>query len=101
VSLRIRFTPEADEQIMEIDEWWRSNRLNSPDLFGNELSRALELISDAPLVGRKYRDFPAYDLRRMMLGSTGYHVYYSPRPGAIWVIAVWHSRRGSGPPLLV
>ena len=27
-----RTTPEADIQILEIDDWWRANRQTSPDL---------------------------------------------------------------------
>jgi hypothetical protein len=36
VSLSVRTTPEADPQIREIDEWWRTNRPAAPDLFLHE-----------------------------------------------------------------
>jgi plasmid stabilization system protein ParE len=33
------------------------------------------------------------------LSRTRYHVYYVPRNEEVWVLAVWHARRGIGPPL--
>jgi transposase len=37
--------------------------------------------------------------RRVLLPRARYHVYYVPRGGVVLVLAVWHAKRGSGPPL--
>jgi hypothetical protein len=52
VTLPVRTTPEAEAQIEEIDDWWRTNRSSSPDVFLDELSGALEIIGHAPQIGR-------------------------------------------------
>ena len=38
-------------------------------------------------------------LRRVLLRSTGYHVYYVVRGEVIIVVAVWNALRGAGPDL--
>ncbi len=92
-------TPEADAQISSIDDWWRENRLASPNLFFDELSAAFELIARAPSIGRLYRRSPVVGTRRILLRGTRHHVYYVPSEHDVRVIAVWHGERGAGPPL--
>jgi plasmid stabilization system protein ParE len=48
-----------------------------------------------------YRQSPAQDTRRVLLKGTRYHVYYVPLADEVRVLAVWHARRGMGPPLRV
>ncbi|WP_075306426.1 type II toxin-antitoxin system RelE/ParE family toxin [Hyalangium minutum] len=93
--------PEADEQALVIDSWWRENRLAAPDLFANELTAALGLLADAPGVGRRYSAQGLPGLRRLMLPASRYHVYYvhDPEAGIVHVIAIWSAVRGKGPSL--
>jgi plasmid stabilization system protein ParE len=99
VSLPIRTTPEADAQILKIDGWWRNNRSAAPDLFLSELAAAFEILAGAPQIGRLYRQSPVQHTRRLLLQETRYHVYYVQTADEIRVLAVWHARRGAGPPL--
>jgi plasmid stabilization system protein ParE len=99
VTLPVRTTPEADVQIREIDGWWRRNRDASPDLFLQELTAAFDTVGDAPYLGRLYQQSPIHGIRRVLLKGTRYHVYYVPSANEIRVLAVWHARRGAGPPL--
>jgi plasmid stabilization system protein ParE len=99
VTLPVRTTPEADEQIRSIDAWWRANRGASPELFAEELESSLDTIAHTPQIGRSYRRSPVAGTRRVLLKGSRYHVYYVPTPDGIDVIAVWHGRRGVGPPL--
>ena len=99
MSLPVRTTPEADAQIGEIDDWWRRNRPAAPDLFLDELAKSFDVIVHAPHVGRLYRRSPVPDTRRVLLSVSRYHVYYVPQVDEVKVIAVWHARRGVGPPL--
>jgi plasmid stabilization system protein ParE len=70
------------------------------DLFTEELAAAFRLLSAAPAVGRRYEARSIPGLRRMMLPSTRYHVYYvhDPERAEVKVLAVW-SARGTAPPL--
>ena len=97
--LPVRTTPEADAQIREIDSWWRKNRPRAPDLFLNELSDSFDLIAGAPQIGRLYRQSPVLRVRRLLLRETRYHIYYMTTADDVRILAVWHARRGVGPPL--
>lgn len=99
MSLPVRTTPESDAQIREIDDWWRSNRPAAPDLFLDELAASFDVIGHAPQIGRLYRRSPIPGTRRLLLAVSRYHVYYVPQAADVKVLAVWHARRGVGPPL--
>jgi hypothetical protein len=64
VSLPVQTTPEADAQILEIDEWWRRNRLASPDLFFDELTASFDTIRHTPQIGRLLGHLCVCDRRR-------------------------------------
>ena len=99
MSLPVRTTPDADAQIRAIDDWWRTNRASSPDLFLQELGISFDIISAAPHIGRLYRRSPVPETRRVLLKRTRYHVYYVSCADEVRVLAVWHAQRGVGPPL--
>ena len=99
MSLPVRTTPEADAQIRAIDDWWRINRPAAPDLFLSELASSFDMLGHAPNIGRLYRQSPVPNTRRILLKETRYHVYYVPRADEVRVLALWHARRGVGPPL--
>ena len=99
MSLPVGTTPDADTQIREIDDWWRTNRRSSPDLFLEELTASFEIIADAPYIGRLYPKSPVPGTRRVLLKASRYHVYYVLGRDEVKVLAVWHARRGVGPPL--
>ena len=99
MSLPVQTTPEADAQIREVDSWWRKNRPASPNLFADELAASFDIIGNAPNIGRLYRHSPIPDTRRVLLNGSRYHVYYVPHVDEVRVLAVWHARRGEGPPL--
>ncbi len=91
-------TPEADRQIEAIDTWWRANREKAPDLFEEELTLAVRMLSDAPGVGKRYPHATG-SVRRVLLRSTRNHVYYLEQEDRVLVIAVWGAVKGAGPEL--
>ena len=97
----VRITLEAEAQIREIDNWWRRNRSAAPDLFLDELSTGFDIIGRAPMIGRLYRRSPITGTHRLLLRETRYHIYYISIGSEVRVLAVWHARRGVGPPLRV
>ena len=100
MSLPVIIEPEAAAQIRAIDAWWAANRPVAPNLFTDELAHCLELLQQAPKIGKPYRRHRHLrGLRRMLLRATRYHVYYEPRADAVAVLAVWHSQRGQFPKL--
>ena len=99
MNLPVLVAPEAESQIVEIDGWWRLNRSGSPGLSLGELTACFGIISGAPNIGKVYRPFPLPLVRRLLLTGTRYHVYYTSTNSNVIVLAVWHARRGSRPPI--
>jgi len=99
VTFTVVTTPEADEQIRAIDSWWRENRLAAPDLFSQELSEGFAVLEAIPHAGRGYEHPTVKNVRRTLLRSTRYHVYYVVLGEVVTVLSVWSAVRGSGPDL--
>jgi plasmid stabilization system protein ParE len=99
MAARIVVTPEAEEQVRTIDSWWRRERPAAPHLFTEELSAAFALLAGAPQAGRRYPHPAITDVRRILLRSSRYQVYYRVHDEDVIVLAVWSAVRGSGPEL--
>ncbi len=99
MSARIVVTPEAEEQVRTIDGWWHKERPASPGLFSEELSAAFVLLAGAPQAGRRYPHPTVPEIRRILLRSSRYHVYYKTLEEDAIILAVWSAVRGSGPEL--
>lgn len=101
MKVRVRTTPQAEAQAEVAAAWWRRNRPAAATLFADELSGALDLLADAPDIGRRYRRVGIPGLRRVLLPVTRYHVYYVHEidAGECVVLAVWSAVRGRGPRL--
>ena len=90
-------TPAARDDVRCIDGWWRANRPAAAGLFAGELSAALALLEVAPEMGRPYRHRVIPGLRRVLLRSTRYHVYYVLLDNAVRILAIWSALRGRQP----
>ncbi|MCE9584765.1 MAG: type II toxin-antitoxin system RelE/ParE family toxin [Planctomycetes bacterium] len=97
--MRVVVTPEASQQVLRIEEWWRRERTAAPDLFTEELASAFEFIGNAPQAGRRYPHATVAKVRRVLLRSSRHHVYYRIHDKDVIVLAVWSAVRGSGPDL--
>jgi len=95
---RVYLAPEAREQARIIDAWWRENRPSAPELFVAELSSAFATLASAPKAGTPY-PLELTGVRRLLLRSTRYHVYYRVKEDDVMIVAIWSSVRGSGPGL--
>ncbi|MBW1905997.1 MAG: type II toxin-antitoxin system RelE/ParE family toxin [Deltaproteobacteria bacterium] len=99
MTRRVVLAARAKRHVGAIDHWWREHRPAAPGLFRQELAAAFELVVIAPQSGRRYRASPVLHVRRVLLRSTRYHVYYVGRDNDIEVLAVWSAVRGTGPDL--
>ena len=89
---------EADEQVRKTDAWWRAQRRASPDLFSDELERALLALGEMPVLGVTYQT-GTRALRRLLLPRTHYHLYFVRETERVYVLAVWSAFRGRAPKL--
>lgn len=99
--LRILVVASAASAIREAAEWWVANRIKAPEAFSEELKRAFQLIASHPGIGARAENILLQDVRRIHLARVHYHLYYRVRPDspAIEVLALWHTSRGTEPPL--
>lgn len=96
--MRVELSDEASAQTEKIDAWWRRNRLAAPDLFMDEVDRALAELGAMPSLGTVYRP-GSVGVRRLLLRRTHYYLYFIEEPDRIYVVAVWSCFRGRGPKL--
>lgn len=99
--IRVELAPSVVREIDRADEWWRASRGAASELFVNELSDALERLARSPLVGVPYPWGGPFEVRRLFLPGSRYHVYYSYESAhsLVKVRALWHGARGRGPAL--
>jgi len=97
--INVVVSPQAEAQIQTIDEWWRTHRSAATQLFAQELASAFTDLAAMPSLGRHVKHREVKDLRRVLLRSTRYHVYYVATSQSVIVLAVWSAIRGSGPDL--
>ena len=97
----LRLARSARRHIAEIQRWWVENRPAAPGLFDEELAATLEQIAAFPTVGKPHPLPSGRPTRRILMRRSGYNVFYSVDQAARvgTVVAVWHTARGSGPPL--
>lgn len=101
MSFRVLLTPQAEEQLRAIDQWWQENRTAAPALFIDEFERVVDLLREMPGLGPRFRRATIPGVRRILLRRSGYWVYYVPDEprSLVYVLAVWSGRRGSDPNL--
>jgi plasmid stabilization system protein ParE len=99
--VKLRFSPEAEQDAEEIDAWWRENRLDAPRLFAEELAGACEEIRRKALILKPYRERSGVVIRRWLLSRTEQHVYYAADVQAenTTVLRIWGARRKRAPKL--
>ena len=96
--MKVELSEEADAQVREIDAWWREHRLAAPNLFTDELDRALLALGEMPTLGGTY-EAGARSVRRLLLRRTHHHLYFVQEAERVYVLAVWNAFRGRGPRL--
>jgi plasmid stabilization system protein ParE len=98
---RVDYAARAEAQVVAVSLWWAENRRDSPTLFTEELAAVFERLETSPLSGAPFPASRPKDVRRVLLGRSRYHVYYTvdEDAGRVIVRAVWHVARGRGPRL--
>jgi plasmid stabilization system protein ParE len=97
----VTFAVKALAQSRLIEHWWRDHRPSAPDLFTDELARAVQLLAVTPAIGPPYREEPRYEVRRLVLRRTKCAVFYQVDDASleISIVAIQHAARGRRPRL--
>jgi plasmid stabilization system protein ParE len=86
--LRIRFRPEAEEDLRLAIEWYEEQREGRGDELTDDVGETIERIERLP---ESYR-FVHGEFRRALLRHFPYAIYFRVR-SAIEIFAVFHARR--------
>lgn len=100
-ALPVRVTALAANHIRQAETWWRANRLSAPNAVREELEQAFIIISAQPRIGARARHVKLRNIRPIYLARIKYDLYYRllESPCVVEVVALWHARRGKGPPI--
>jgi plasmid stabilization system protein ParE len=74
-SATVKYTPEADQHLLDVGLWWLLNRPKNPWLFEESLDEALEYLKSAPEAPKVHLIKKGLPIRRYLL-KTGHHIYY-------------------------
>ncbi len=97
--MRIRVNKRADAHIERAAIWWEQNRPLSPGALDEELAEAFSLLSSQPDIGAPAFNARTKGVRRVHLARIHYFLYYRVRGEQIEVLALWHTSRGTSPPV--
>jgi Plasmid stabilisation system protein. len=88
VALEVVFRPQAEDEVLEVRQWYESKRVGLGREFGEELNRIVERIAVGPL------QFPRVhgETRRAVLSRFPYAVYFRVADAAVVVLAI-HGRQ--------
>jgi hypothetical protein len=92
----------AAGQIRVAAEWWRNNRPKAPNAFQEDLDHASALLAIQPAIGARARNATLVGVRRVHLSRIRYDLYYrviDGPPKCVEILALWHSSRGTNPPV--
>src|SRR5262249_27955656 len=98
----VHIVGSAARAIAEAAQWWTANREKAPDGFADEIERALQLSAMHPGIGARATNARLAGVRRIHLARIHYHLYYRVMgtPETVEVLALWHTSRGSPPPIV-
>ncbi len=101
MSVEIEIQPEAQEQLVVLDQWWRSHRPAASSLVFDELDRVIGLLANNPEIGRKYTHGGLSNIRCLRLRKTPYFIYYHYETGAdvVTIVSAWSGARQRRPPI--
>lgn len=99
--LPVEVTSLAARHVREAEAWWRVNRTAAPNAIRQELQRAFALIATHQHIGGRATNVRLPNVRRIYLPRIKYHLYFHvvEDPARVQVVALWHARRGDGPPI--
>jgi hypothetical protein len=99
--VRVELSDEAERDVLRIDEWWRVERDDSPDLFETELSVTIKRIESSPRLWTVYdQDEIDETVHRVLMPKTRHHLYYVVLSDVVFVLSVWGATKERGPILV-
>jgi plasmid stabilization system protein ParE len=88
VARTVVFRPQAEDEVLEVRQWYEAKRSGLGQEFGQELDALVERIAERPLA------FPRvhHETRRAVLRRSPYAIYFRLAADVVVVLAV-HGRQ--------
>ena len=99
MSVPVRLAKRALREAVEVFDWWKENRPLATTLFADEYRAAVQLLIEVPEAGVVSPSHPGKNIRRLLLRSTKYHLYYrydAAKPELV-ILCVWNAIGGKPP----
>jgi plasmid stabilization system protein ParE len=97
--VKVVLSHDAEQDLAQIQAWWREHRRNAPDKFAEEFVRTLREIAQKALIRKVYSVRRGMVIRRWLMAETVKHVYFTVEDDIVIILRIWDSRRGVGPKL--
>ncbi len=91
--MKVVVSAAAEHDADAENAWWRENRPDAPDRFGEEVTAALARLAIDAATMPVFRRVGSMVVRRLYLPVTRRHVYFVVDEGRVTVLAVWGSVR--------
>jgi plasmid stabilization system protein ParE len=89
VSYRVKFRPEAEQDLEESAKWYEKQRGNLGFDFLDEVDKKCEIIKEDPLIYEEvYKN-----LRRVVVERFPFNIFYFVDDSSIIILAVIHGSR--------
>jgi hypothetical protein len=95
--VRVVLTEEAEQDLAEVDAWWREHRRDAPNKFAEEFISTRHEIARKPLITKVYGIRQGMVIRRWLMNETVKHVYFAVENDVAYILRIWDPRRGVGP----
>jgi plasmid stabilization system protein ParE len=91
----------AEEQLGEIDAWWKQNQRAAPTLVMDELARCVRLLESSPDIGVRFHRSAVPGVRRLLMRKTRHLIYYihDATSSIVYIIAIWGAPKEGDPVL--
>lgn len=93
MSLKLRITVRAADEIERAHRWWRENRSAAPEAVREDLERTLKVISLQPGIGQRVMNARLAGVRRIHIDRVHHHLYYRVQGNELVVLRFWPSQR--------
>lgn len=97
MTLRLRITVCAANEIERASAWWQENRQAAPHAIEEDLERTLKILVVQPGIGQRVGNARLVGVRRIHIDRVHHHVYYRVHAGELVILRFWPSQRFKPP----
>lgn len=93
--MKVELHPEAEVELYEAAAWYDDQRPGLGDELLAEITRWLDVISEAPSTWPKWPGAPDLDppIRRVLTDGFPYAIAYQAHSSRVWVLSFAHTSR--------